>query len=103
MRRRRVTPHVARNTTDHCSAIDGRTSSWPGYAIGQRIRKRVEKVFDGLFASRDGLVLDVAPGRSAWRVGRAVWRAAWALELPVGAIAASHTRLDGRLVVVAAD
>jgi hypothetical protein len=51
LRRRKVTPHIARN--DHLtksgkprrSAIDGRTIRHPGYAISQRLRKRVEEVF----------------------------------------------------------
>jgi transposase len=40
-----VTPHVAQNTSGRKSAIDGRTTRHPGYAISQRIRKRVEEVF----------------------------------------------------------
>ena len=39
-----VTPHVARNTS-RSSAIDGRTTRHPGYAISQRIRKRIEEGF----------------------------------------------------------
>jgi transposase len=45
MRKRKVTPHVAQNTTGRRSAIDGRTTAWPGYRISQRVRKRVEEVF----------------------------------------------------------
>ena len=45
MRKRKVTPHVARNTNGRRSANDGRTTSWPGYLLSQRIRKRVEEVF----------------------------------------------------------
>src|SRR5687768_3188238 len=45
MRERRVTPHVARNTSNRRSAIDGRTTRHPGYAVSQRIRKRVEEIF----------------------------------------------------------
>lgn len=45
MRRRGVTPHVAQNTKGRSSAIDGRTTRHPGYAVSQRIRKRVEEVF----------------------------------------------------------
>jgi transposase len=42
----KVTPHVARNEGPRRrSAIDGRTSSRPGYAVSQRIRKRVEEIF----------------------------------------------------------
>jgi transposase len=40
-----VTPHVAQNTSGRQSAINGRTTRHPGYAISQRIRKRVEEVF----------------------------------------------------------
>ena len=39
-----VTPHVAQNTSRR-SAIDGRTTRHPGYAISQRIRKRIEEGF----------------------------------------------------------
>jgi transposase len=40
-----VTPHVAQNTTNRRSAIDGRTTGHEGYAVSQRKRKRVEEVF----------------------------------------------------------
>jgi len=45
MRQRGVTPHVARNTSRRRSAIDGRTTRHPGYALSQRLRKRVEEIF----------------------------------------------------------
>lgn len=45
MRRRGVTPHVARNINGRSSAIDGRTTRHPGYTISQGIRKRVEEIF----------------------------------------------------------
>ena len=45
LRRRRVTPHVAQNTKGRSSAVDGRTTRHPGYAVSQRIRKRVEEIF----------------------------------------------------------
>lgn len=45
-RARNVTPHVAENITTHRgSMIDSRTSRSPGYAISQRVRKRVEEIF----------------------------------------------------------
>ena len=45
-RQRRITPHVASNDTRiGGSAIDGRTTRHPGYAISQTIRKRVEEHF----------------------------------------------------------
>ena len=40
-----VTPHVAQK---HYSAIDGRTTRYPGYRVSQRIRKRVEEIFGWL-------------------------------------------------------
>ena len=45
LRQLRVTPHVAQNTTNRSSAIDGRTTHHPGYAISQQKRKRVEQSF----------------------------------------------------------
>ena len=45
LRKRRVTPHVAQVTKGRPSAIDGRTTRHPGYAVSQRIRKRVEEIF----------------------------------------------------------
>ena len=41
----KVTPHVAQNTTNRRSAIDGRTTRHPGYAVSGRMRKRIEEVF----------------------------------------------------------
>ena len=40
-----VTPHVAQNNNGRRSAIDGRTTRHAGYAISQRIRKRIEEPF----------------------------------------------------------
>jgi IS5 family transposase len=40
-----VTPHLAQNTSGRRSAIDSRTTRHPGYAISQRIRKRIEEAF----------------------------------------------------------
>ena len=45
MRARKVTPHVAQNTSGRSSAIDGRTTRHAGYAVSQRLRKRVEEIF----------------------------------------------------------
>jgi transposase len=52
LRARKVTPHIARNEQiteagerRRSSAIDGRTTRHPGYAISLRIRKRIEEVF----------------------------------------------------------
>ena len=40
-----VTAHVAQNTSGRRSNIDGRTTRHAGYAVSQRIRKRVEEIF----------------------------------------------------------
>ena len=48
LRVRHVTPHVAQHTTGRRSAIDGRTTCHPGYAVSQQKRKRVEEVFGWL-------------------------------------------------------
>ena len=45
LRELNVTPHVAQNTKNRSSAIDGRTTRHEGYAISQRKRKRVEEIF----------------------------------------------------------
>ncbi|MGH6913167.1 MAG: transposase, partial [Geminicoccales bacterium] len=39
------TPHVAQNRSGRRSAIDARTTRHPGYAVSQRIRKRIEERF----------------------------------------------------------
>ncbi len=48
LRALRITPHVAQNTSGRASAIDGRTTRHPGYAISQRKRKCVEEIFGWL-------------------------------------------------------
>lgn len=45
LRKRGVTPHVAQNRSGRRSAIDGRTTRHAGYALSQRLRKRVEEIF----------------------------------------------------------
>ncbi len=60
-RARGMTPHVAQNTSGRRSAIDGRTTRHPGYAISQRIRKRVEEIF--------GWVKTIGGGRKLRYIG----------------------------------
>jgi transposase len=48
LREMAVTPHVAQNDTNRRSAIDGRTTHQPGYAISQQKRKRIEEIFGWL-------------------------------------------------------
>jgi transposase len=43
-----VTPHVAQNTSNRKSAIDGRTTHPSSYSVSQRVRKRVEEIFGWL-------------------------------------------------------
>ena len=38
-------PPLAHNHSGRRSPIDGRTSRHPGYALAQRLRKRIEEVF----------------------------------------------------------
>ncbi|MDQ0475462.1 IS5 family transposase [Labrys wisconsinensis] len=45
LRSMKVTPHVAQNANGRRSAIDGRTTRHTGYAVSQRIRKRIEEAF----------------------------------------------------------
>jgi transposase len=45
LRALQAVPHVAQNCNGRKSAIDGRTTRHPGYAVSQRLRKRVEEIF----------------------------------------------------------
>lgn len=50
-----VTPQVAQNINPvRGSRIDGRTTARPGYAVSQRIRKRIEEIFGWLKAIAGG-------------------------------------------------
>jgi len=44
LRALKAVPHVAQNCNGRKSAIDGRTTRHPGYAVSQRLRKRVEEI-----------------------------------------------------------
>ena len=69
-----VTPHVAQNTGRRGgSAIDGRTTRHPGYALSQRTRKRVEEIF-GWLKTVGGMRKTRFRGKA--RVG---WMFTWAL------------------------
>jgi hypothetical protein len=55
LRELKVTPHVAQNITrQRGSRIDGRTIHQAGYAISQRLRKRIEEIFGWLKAVAGG-------------------------------------------------
>jgi len=74
MRDAGVTPHVAQNTGRRGgSAIDGRTTRHPGYALSQRVRKRVEEIF-GWLKTVGGMRKTRFRGKA--RVG---WMFTWAL------------------------
>jgi hypothetical protein len=45
LRAMNVRPHVTQNNNGRRSAIDGRTTRHAGYAVSQRIRKRIEEAF----------------------------------------------------------
>ena len=45
LRSMKVTPHVAQSNNGRASAIDGRTTRHAGYAVSQRIRKKIEEGF----------------------------------------------------------
>ena len=66
MREERLTPHVAQQTTRRRSAIDGRTTWHPGYAVSQRRRKRVEEIFG--WDKTVGLAANAAPGPAPRRL-----------------------------------
>jgi transposase len=61
------TPHVAPNTTNRRSAIDGRTTRHQGHLVSQRIRKRIEEPF--------GWIKTIAGGRKLRYIGQARNRA----------------------------
>jgi hypothetical protein len=57
-----ITAHVAPNTTNRRSAIDGRTTRHAGHQISQRIRKRIEEPF--------GWIKTIAGGRKLRYIGK---------------------------------
>ena len=57
-----ITAHVAQNTSNRRSAIDGRTTRHVGHRISQRIRKRIEEPF--------GWIKTIAGGRKLRYKGR---------------------------------
>ncbi|GAC1471378.1 MAG: IS5-like element ISGsu2 family transposase [Desulfuromonadaceae bacterium] len=75
LRSLKITPHVAQNDTNRKSAIDGRTTSHPNYAISLRIRKRIEEGF--------GWMKTV--GRIRKTMYRGIEKIAWQLDLHAAA------------------
>lgn len=69
------TPHVAQHNKGRRSAIDGRTTRHDGYAVSQRIRKRVEEPF--------GWIKTVGAGRKVRYIGQDRNRAWFKIEAAV--------------------
>ena len=75
-----VRPHVAQNDNGRRSAIDKRTTRHPGYAMSQRIRKRIEEAFGWIkttagrrktrFRGRDKVGWDFAFAAAAYNLIR---------------------------------
>src|ERR1700719_1051013 len=86
LRSMNATPHVAQNANGRSSAIDGRTTRHAGYAVSQRIRKRIEEAF--------GWIKTIAGQRKTRFRGRD--RVGWAF-----AFAAAETHGAGRLMAKA--
>ena len=78
LRATNVTPHVRQNTSGRSSAIDGRTTWHAGYAVRQRIGKRIEEAFGWIktFAGQEKTMF-----RGRERFGRAFTCAATAYDL----------------------
>src|SRR5579883_710319 len=75
LRRRHIQPHVACVRGRHTPGLDGRTTRTVGYALSQRIRKRVEEIF-GWLKTVGGLRKTRFRGlartqQAAWLVGAA--------------------------------
>src|SRR4051795_5019273 len=75
MRELKVTPHVAQTPAARRSAIDSLTTRHSGYALSQRIRKRIEEAF--------GWIKEVALLRRARHRGKA--RIGWQFTLTAAA------------------
>ena len=86
LRSMNATPHVAQNANGRSSAIDGRTTRHVGYAVSQRIRKRIEEAFgwmktiggqektsSGAASGSDG-PSPSQPPPTIWRGCRSCWR-----------------------------
>ena len=82
LRQREVTPHVTQNTSNRRSAIDGRTTRHPGYALSQRVRKHIEECF--------GWIKTTGAGRKPRYIGKAknqLWATLTAVALNLVRIA----------------
>ena len=87
MRQREVTPHVTQNTANRRSAIDLRTTRHPGYALSQRVRKRIEECF--------GWIKTVGAGRKLRYIGKAK-NQLWATLTAVALNLVRMANIEGR-------
>jgi transposase len=79
LRSMNATPHVAQNVNGRSSAIDGRTTRHAGYAVSQRIRKRIEEAFGWIktIAGQERTKLrgrDASDGPSPSQPPPTIWR-----------------------------
>lgn len=87
LRQREVTPHVTQNTSNRRSAIDVRTTRHPGYALSQRVRKRIEECF--------GWIKTVGAGRKLRYIGKAK-NQLWATLTAVALNLVRMANIEGR-------
>src|SRR5215472_5486549 len=94
MRDFNVTPHVAQNTTNRLSAIDGRTIRHCGYEVSQQKRKRVEEPF-GWGKTIGGLARPMLPYSEILIFPRDGYGALWAnFQQPARTIAVMEAVMD---------
>ena len=75
-RQLKITPHVAPNTINRRSAIDGRTTRHAGHLVSHRIRKRIEEPFGWMKTIAGGRKLryiGLRPNRAWFLVAGAVY------------------------------
>lgn len=99
-RARSITPHVAQNITPRRdSAIDGRTTRHPGYAVSQWMRKRVEEIF-GWFKTVAGFRRTRFKGQERTQLAAYLVGAAYNLTR-MATLGATVVRLSGVCVCLA--
>ena len=87
-----VTPHVAQNSSGRSSAIDARTTRHGGYAVSQRVRKRIEEAFGWIkTVARQEKTKFRGRGRVGWAFTFAAPPTIW-----FDCRSSSRKRVDGR-------
>lgn len=85
LRRRRIRPHLAQVSGRQTPGLDRRTTRTPGYALSQRLRKRVEEIF-GWLKTTGGL------RRTRFRGGVRTQHAAYLVGAAYNLLRLSHVR-----------